>query len=292
MACVLRRGSTKIQAWSGHAFDAHFGETKMEKKVARKKSERYRFGILVGLLICNPLLFQPTAHAQQVGEAFRKTVIRGVVQPVREAAISTELTSLVAKVPFREGENFNEGDLLMSFNCSKQQAELRAADAASRAKLIDWKNKRELLRYKAIGSNEVKLAEAAFAEARARAEALKIQTTHCEVFAPFTGRVVERVVNPHEMPNIGEPLLRLISDNELELDLIVPSTWLVWLKAGETFDFEIDETGKTHTARVKQIGAAVDPVSQTIKIKGVFERPDSSVLSGMSGTATFHKSDS
>ena len=238
---------------------------------------------------CLALFSFGAAQAQQDQPA---SIIRGVVQPVNQAAISTELVTLVAEVPFREGERFSKGDLLLAFNCSRQHAELRAAKASSRAALIDWKNKRELLTYKAIGANEVKLAEAAFAEARARTDALKIQTDHCSVFAPFGGRVVERSINPHEMPNNGEPLLMIISDSQLELDLIVPSTWLVWLKPGQTFDFAIDEIGKTYLASVSQISAAVDPVSQTIKIKGVFERPDNSVLSGMSGTATFHKSDS
>lgn len=234
-------------------------------------------------------LMPVAAMAQQIQPA---SIIRGVVQPVNHASISTELVSLVADVPFREGERFQKGDLLIAFNCARQLAELQAAKAASRAALIDWKNKRELLDYKAIGANEVKLAEAGFAEARARADALKIQTDHCSILAPFEGRIVERAINPHEMPANNEPLLRIISDTQLELDLIVPSTWLVWLKPGQTFDFSIDETGKTHLASVSQISAAVDPVSQTIKIKGVFERPESSVLSGMSGTATFHKSDS
>ena len=238
---------------------------------------------------CLALFGFDAAKAQQTQPG---SIIRGVVQPVNQAAISTELVSLVADVPFREGERFSKGDLLVAFNCSRQHAELRAAKAASRAALIDWKNKRELLDYKAIGANEVKLAEAAFAEARARTDSLKIQTDHCSVFAPFGGRVVERSINPHEMPNNGEPLLKIISDSQLELDLIVPSTWLVWLKPGQTFDFAVDEIGQTYLASVSQISAAVDPVSQTIKIKGVFERPESSVLSGMSGTATFHKSDS
>ncbi len=238
---------------------------------------------------CLALLCFDAAKAQQSQSG---SIIRGVVQPVNQAAISTELVSLVAEVPFREGERFSKGDLLVEFNCSRQHAELRAAKASSRAALIDWKNKRELLAYKAIGANEVKLAEAAFAEARARTDSLKIQTDHCSVFAPFSGRVVERSINPHEMPNNAEPLLEIISDSQLELDLIVPSAWLVWLKPGQTFDFAVDETGQTYQASVSQISAAVDPVSQTIKIKGVFERPESSVLSGMSGTATFHKSDS
>ncbi|MEP3630065.1 MAG: efflux RND transporter periplasmic adaptor subunit [Hyphomicrobiales bacterium] len=240
--------------------------------------------------LCSLALFAwGQAKAQQSQTA---SIIRGVVQPVNQADISTELVSLVADVPFREGERFSKGDLLLAFNCSREHAELRAAKASSRAALIDWKNKRELLTYKAIGKNEVKLAEAAFAEARARTDSLKIQTDHCSVVAPFGGRIVERSINPHEMSNNGEPLLRIISDSQLELDLIVPSTWLVWLKPGQTFDFAIDEIGKTYLASVSQISAAVDPVSQTIKIKGVFKRPESSVLSGMSGTATFHKSDS
>jgi membrane fusion protein, multidrug efflux system len=40
-------------------------------------------------------------------------------------------------------------------------------------------------------------------------------------------------------------------------------------------------------AEVTRIGAAVDPISQTIKLAGMFKRHEFSILPGMSGTAQF-----
>ena len=93
--------------------------------------------------------------------------------------------------------------------------------------------------------------------------------------------------DPFEIPAANAPVMTVVDDSSLELDLIVPSTWLRWVKPGSEFDFSIDELGTSFRAKVARLGAKVDAVSQTIKITGVFiNRPDS-VLAGMSGTARF-----
>ncbi|MGD3980087.1 HlyD family efflux transporter periplasmic adaptor subunit, partial [Xanthomonas citri pv. citri] len=83
---------------------------------------------------------------------------------------------------------------------------------------------------------------------------------------------------------------RLVGDGELEIDLIVPSPWLVWLREGAPLSAKIDETGRTYAGRVSRTAAAVDPVSQTIKITAAFAEPLSgAVLPGMSLDATFER---
>jgi multidrug efflux pump subunit AcrA (membrane-fusion protein) len=49
----------------------------------------------------------------------------------------------------------------------------------------------------------------------------------------------------------------------------------------------VDELATHHEARVERIGAAVDPVSQTIEIFAVFIAQPPSLKPGMSGVATF-----
>jgi multidrug efflux pump subunit AcrA (membrane-fusion protein) len=49
----------------------------------------------------------------------------------------------------------------------------------------------------------------------------------------------------------------------------------------------VDETGRGYSARIKEIGAAVDAASQTVKVTGVFDTLPKDVLSGMSGSAQF-----
>jgi multidrug efflux pump subunit AcrA (membrane-fusion protein) len=83
-------------------------------------------------------------------------------------------------------------------------------------------------------------------------------------------------------------MLKIIDTSTLELDLIVPSKWLQWLKPGSPFTFAVDETGKSSGAVVDRLLPEVDPVSKTLKIIGRFNSTDNGqTIPGMSGTATF-----
>ena len=104
--------------------------------------------------------------------------------------------------------------------------------------------------------------------------------------APFDGRITELKINEHEIPVSGQPFLTLVDETHFEIDLILPSTALRTLEPGESFQFRIDETGASYVAKLLRIGAAVDPVSQTIKAIGAFEAPDRRIIAGMSGTAS------
>ncbi len=213
--------------------------------------------------------------------------IRGVVQPVDEAVLSSELSTKVVDLPFRDGQAFKKGETIIGFDCERHRSELAAAKAEYRSALLTVENNVKLKKYKAIGAFEVEISRAQAEKAKADVAALEAINKQCVIVAPFSGRVVETLIKAHEVPAANQPLVRIINDSELEVQLIVPSNWLGQLKAGTQFAFVIDETGKKHNVRVSRIGATVDPVSQTVKIIGTFTGAGKDVLAGMSGTAQF-----
>jgi multidrug efflux pump subunit AcrA (membrane-fusion protein) len=139
----------------------------------------------------------------------------------------------------------------------------------------------------ALGKLELDIARAREAKAAADLGAIRVRLDQCSVVAPYDGRVVEILVREHETPAPGNPVLSILSDGVLEIEIIVPSSWLAWIKTGTAFEFAIDETGTRHDAVIERLGAAVDPVSQTIKIVGRLAQHDARILPGMSGTARF-----
>lgn len=221
------------------------------------------------------------------GPILADPVVRGVIQPRDQAVIAADITVTVLELPYREGQSFNEGDLLVAFDCRRFSAEIEAAKANLSAARAVLKSNQEMAAYDAIGSLELSQSKAEAASAAAEMRALEARATNCEIRAPFGGRVAETMINAYETPAENQPLLRILDDRNLELHVVVPSRWLLWLNEGDEFDFAVDETATTHLARVERLGASVDPVSQTIKVIGVFaERPDR-VLAGMSGHAEF-----
>ncbi len=213
--------------------------------------------------------------------------VRGVVKPKKEITLSSEFSAKLLRVPFDEGERFKKGDLLVQFDCAHFKAQTNAAWAAHRASKEAHAANRELDQFAAIGKSELLQSEAQSARTAAEARALEARTKHCTIGAPFHGIVVERNAHPHEVPGSNQQLLRIMNDSVLELDMIVPSSWLRWLRKGARFSFAVDETASSYDAEVTRIGASVDAVSQTIKIKGTFLHRPSEVLPGMSGSAQF-----
>jgi membrane fusion protein, multidrug efflux system len=71
------------------------------------------------------------------------------------------------------------------------------------------------------------------------------------------------------------------------MQLHVPSGWLAWLRPGATFEVGIDETRRTYSATVTELGARVDPVSQTLRVSALIDGDHDDLLAGMSGIARF-----
>ena len=215
--------------------------------------------------------------------------VRGVVKAVDKAELSTDLVARVTAIGFRFGERFKKGDMLVTFDCDRYQAEAQSADAVQREMQLILDSNQHLEKFRAVGKHELEISRARVAKAEAEARSLNSRLKQCEVLAPFDGRVAELTINAFEQPQANKPFLVIVGEGSLEVELIVPSHWLSWLKPGAPFSFRVDETKVSYDARVKRIGAAVDAVSQMIKVIAEFQTPSGDVLPGMSGVARFNE---
>lgn len=214
--------------------------------------------------------------------------LRGIVKAVNEAMIGTDILFPIATLPFREGQSFKQGDILASFNCSDLEAQVKSAEAMLRAETITHENNARLARSKAVGAFEVSLSKAKTDQAAAELEAFRSKMSRCVIRAPYDGRIAFMRAHAHEIPEPNQPLMQIVSEGDLEIETLLPSSWLRWLKPGSAFAITIDETGETRQAEVTRIAAIVDPVSQTVKVTGRFSGDTDGILPGMSGPTEFN----
>lgn len=235
----------------------------------------------------DPLLDSLTTNAPSSAER----QVRGVLRARDQAVLSSELAGRIIEMPYADGQKFTKGDVLVRFDCSAYQAQLNAAQAATRATREELNNKKQLAALNSVGRFEVALAEARQAQAQAETQVYQVQVKRCSVLAPFDGRVVQRRAQPHESVASGAPLLDVVNNATLEIYLLVPSSWLSRIQPGQTFDFTPDETGKPLKAEVKRLGARIDEGSQTLLLIGTLPGDATGLLAGMSGTAQFQVSE-
>jgi membrane fusion protein, multidrug efflux system len=215
------------------------------------------------------------------------TSARGVIRAVTEATVSADYSARIRAMPFLEGNAFKKGDILVAFECERFMAEISAAEANVRAKQLVYVMDRKLLAKGAVGANETQVAQAEYEQARSEMMAATVKIGSCQIRAAFDGRVEQRIAKVAESPAANQPIIRIVDTTAYEVEVIMPSKWLRQVKVGASFGFAVDDTGESVKVEVSRIAASVDPVSQSVKIYGVFHPEGSSVLPGMSGTATF-----
>ncbi|MGM0594533.1 MAG: efflux RND transporter periplasmic adaptor subunit [Pseudomonadota bacterium] len=216
--------------------------------------------------------------------------VRALLEPRYEAQLSAEIAGRLERIPYRDGERFAKGDVLVAFDCERYRAELAVVQAELDAVRKKYQNNTQLAELHSVGALEVELSAAEVARVEAELEKRRLQVERCTVEAPYAGRVESLKVNAHESVAPGDPLLAILDDRNLEIKLLVPSQWLAWLTVGTGFDIIIDETGRRYPAVIRKLGARVDPVSQTLPVTAVIEGELDGLIAGMSGTANFQPS--
>ena len=209
--------------------------------------------------------------------------IRAQLMPRRYTTIAAEIGAKISGIPVPEGGAFRAGQVLISFDCSLQKAQLDKAMAELDAAEQTLKSNQRLEQLNAVGQLELDLSKSATQKAKAEVGGNKAVLAKCQVNAPFSGRVAEQKVREQQYVQPGQALLDILDDSVLELEFLVPSAWLRWLKVGGSFDVQIDETRKTYPAKFTRVGARVDPVSQSVKVAAAINGKFPELIAGMSG---------
>jgi membrane fusion protein (multidrug efflux system) len=213
--------------------------------------------------------------------------VRAQLSARNTVTLSAELAARIATLPLRDGDAFREGQVLVSFDCALFESQLQKAEAGIEAASAVVQSNRRLAELNSIGTYELAQAQARLKEAQAEAAGARTVVRRCAIAAPFNGRVVRRHAAAHQYVTPGAALLDIVETGAMEVQMIVPSRWLAWLKPGAAFTVQVDELGRRSPARVQRLGAQIDPVSQSIAVVGVIDGQSAALLPGMSGWATF-----
>ena len=212
---------------------------------------------------------------------------RALVVASQEAILSSELAARIENIAVKEMQRFKKGDLLIRFDCSLYEDKKDVVSANANSALIKLKSDEQMLQMRSIGKYELELSISEYEKAKSELRIAELNVERCQIKAPFDGAVEEVVVNTFETIQPQVELMKIIQTEVLELEMVVSSEWISWLKIGHPIKVYIDEIQKEFNATISGIGANVDAVSQTIQLKGTITDTSPALLPGMSGRVVF-----
>ncbi len=216
------------------------------------------------------------------------TDIYATVVPVKQAQISSEITARVEHVNIKDGESFKKGQTLMSFDCRLIKIDLGKYQAKENADMAKLQSAKKLAELDSISHVEFAVAQSDWEQTRAEVQMLKYKEDHCTIKAPYSGVVMHRFINENELVKVGDPLLKILSNDQLEVKMYVESEHLPHLSIGSHFKLSLKELPKQRlSGEVTRIVHSIDPASQSLLIYGQLNGKDLPIFSGMSGEVAF-----
>lgn len=231
-----------------------------------------------------------------------KLTATGTVSPMQQVDIRPQVTSTVARVHIKEGQQVRQGDLLFSLDARADEANIRKADAQlakSRSDLANAKRnldrQRELFNQKFISQaaldqaqNEYDVLKGQLAVDEAGADASRVTRGYQEIRAPFSGRTgaVQAFPGTLVQPN-STALVSITQLDPINVSFTLPERELPALQAalakGEVPVTALIADGRAGsvTGKLSFLDNAVDTTSGTIRLKAQFANADGKLWPGM-----------
>ena len=214
---------------------------------------------------------------------------RAVIVSLDRTVLSSEIAGEITELSKFEGDSFKKGEPLIKIDCSIYKAQKRKIDVEKEIARLELEKNKKLDTFGSIGTFEIQISQENLNKQKAESDISAINISRCDIKAPFDGKIASKKVSKHQNIKPQDELLEIVGVDNLEAKVVVPSSWLIWLKKGIEFDLSIDETQTTVKAQIVQIDSIVDPTSQSISIRAKLVEPFENIIPGMSATATFYQ---
>lgn len=214
---------------------------------------------------------------------------RAVIVSLDRTVLSSEIAGEIVELSKFEGDSFKKGESLIKIDCSVYKAQKRKIEVEKEIARLQLEKNKKLDTYGSIGTFEIQISEENLNKQKAESDIASINVSRCDIQAPFDGKIASKKVSKHQNIKPQDELLEIVSIDNLEARIVVPSSWLVWLKKGINLDLNIDETQTTVKAQIVQIDSIVDSTSQTITVRAKLLKPFENIIPGMSATANFYQ---
>jgi len=206
----------------------------------------------------------------------------GSIEPIQGVTLEAEISGVVKKINFTNGQIVEADDLLVQLDVTVEQAQLRAAEAAAQLATVELKRSERLLKTGSVTQSQLDRAVAEEAGAQANVENLKAVIARKTIRAPFSGVLGIRQINLGQYVPQGAPIVTLQSNGHVFVNFTLPQQALSTLETGMSVELKSDVSPQTlFIGEITAISPQVDPITRTVKVQGTLDNPESILRAGV-----------
>lgn len=243
-------------------------------------------------LVALALLFSNVAIAQPIPPVIGTKAVEttwsdplealGTLRADESVTLSATVTDIVAEINFRDGQQVEEGQLLIRLEDVQEQAQLRASQALREERRNALDRASQLQERNLAARADVEDSRSRLRQADADIQAIQAQLANYLIKAPFSGRVGFRNISTGALVTPGMDLVTLDKLDVMKLDFSVPEVYLGRISPGLMLNtVTAAYPDDVFTGEIATIGTRVDPITRSINIRAELDNADGRLRPGM-----------
>jgi membrane fusion protein (multidrug efflux system) len=206
----------------------------------------------------------------------------GSVSAVQGIELRAELAGTVREIAFTSGGTAAKGQVLVRFDTSIEEAQLRALKAQAELARLNLVRARDLHTQGVISQAEFDANDAAANQSVAQADATQAIIDKKTIRAPFSGRLGIRSVNLGQFVHDGDAIVSLHSLDPVYVDFTVPEQQLDQVNRAMAVRVTTDATpGRKFEGKVTALNPEVDASTRNVKVQATVANPTGDLRPGM-----------
>ncbi|NMH28870.1 efflux RND transporter periplasmic adaptor subunit [Flavobacterium silvaticum] len=206
--------------------------------------------------------------------------IAGSIEANEQVDIRSEVSGIVEKILFSEGNHVSQGQVLFTVNDIELRAQLSKAQTAQSLASENARRAKLLLDKEAISKEEFDIATADFKSAKAETQLIQAQIGKASVRAPFSGTIGLRAISPGTYVDPTTVIAKLVNSSQVKITFSVPEKYASQIKTGSEIAFTIAGQDKKFSAKIYAIEPEIATDTRTLRLRAIAQNPDGKLLPG------------
>lgn len=228
-------------------------------------------------------LTQPVV-VHEVGHIEFKDIIEGLgtAQASESVDIMARVTQNVNSIHFSDGQDVEEGQLLMTLNDREERARVQELEFRLAENTRQLNRLRELAAENAASRSMIDEQEVRVEQTVAELEVARSRLEEMTIQAPFSGRLGIRQVSRGALVRPGDVITTLDDISPIYVDFSVPEIYLPSLAAGQrVVGLSSAYAGREFEGRIVSLASRVDPLTRAIQVRAELPNEGRELRPGM-----------
>ncbi|MEB2784514.1 efflux RND transporter periplasmic adaptor subunit [Algoriphagus persicinus] len=207
--------------------------------------------------------------------------VTGTIMPNESVDLRTEISGLITKISFKEGQYVSKGTPLLYLNDDELQAQYQRLEYTQKLFESQENRQKQLLEREAISQEEYDIVLNQYNTTLSDLKLVEAQLSKTVIRAPFNGILGLRQVSEGSVIGTNDIIANFVNIDPIKIEFSIPERYANQVTVGSPIYFSNESTPEEVMGKVYAFEPQIDAATRTLKLRAESPNKERKYLPGM-----------